>query len=68
MAQVDQPEGNGTGFIWDTEGHIITNFHVLGSGLQQLALRRAEPNPKIAQVTLLGMLPEWERPPQCVPY
>lgn len=23
------PAGSGSGFIWDTEGHIITNFHVL---------------------------------------
>ncbi len=23
------PQGSGTGFIWDTEGHIVTNFHVL---------------------------------------
>ena len=54
MAQVDQPEGNGTGFIWDEQGHVITNFHVLGSSLQQQGPRRAEPDRKIAQVTLLG--------------
>ena len=23
------PQGTGTGFVWDHEGHIITNFHVL---------------------------------------
>ena len=23
------PQGTGTGFVWDDEGHIITNFHVL---------------------------------------
>lgn len=23
------PAGSGSGFIWDTEGHIITNFHVI---------------------------------------
>jgi S1-C subfamily serine protease len=23
------PAGSGSGFIWDTQGHIITNFHVL---------------------------------------
>lgn len=21
------PEGNGSGFIWDEEGHIVTNYH-----------------------------------------
>jgi S1-C subfamily serine protease len=25
----DFPKGVGTGFIWDKEGHIITNFHVI---------------------------------------
>ena len=25
----EAPQGTGTGFIWDDEGHIITNFHVL---------------------------------------
>lgn len=23
------PQGNGTGFVWDREGHIVTNFHVI---------------------------------------
>ena len=54
MAQADQPEGNGTGIIWDTEGHIITNFHVLGSSLQQQGRQRADGRQKIAQITLLG--------------
>jgi len=26
------PSGTGTGFIWDKEGHIITNFHVIQGG------------------------------------
>jgi S1-C subfamily serine protease len=26
------PKGTGSGFIWDTEGHIITNFHVIEGG------------------------------------
>ena len=23
------PQGTGSGFIWDTEGHIVTNYHVI---------------------------------------
>lgn len=23
------PQGMGSGFIWDTKGHVVTNFHVI---------------------------------------
>ncbi|MFT7520027.1 MAG: S1-C subfamily serine protease [Kiritimatiellia bacterium] len=26
------PSGAGTGFVWDTNGHIVTNFHVVNGG------------------------------------
>ncbi|MBI5629847.1 MAG: trypsin-like peptidase domain-containing protein [Elusimicrobia bacterium] len=26
------PQGSGSGFIWDREGHIVTNFHVVQNG------------------------------------
>src|SRR5579871_4084186 len=26
---VQVPEGTGSGFVWDTDGHIVTNFHVI---------------------------------------
>ncbi|HTN00557.1 MAG TPA: trypsin-like peptidase domain-containing protein [Planctomycetaceae bacterium] len=26
---VEIPEGTGSGFIWDAQGHIVTNFHVI---------------------------------------
>jgi len=26
------PQGSGSGFVWDTEGHIVTNFHVIRGG------------------------------------
>lgn len=29
MDVIEVPSGAGTGFIWDKEGHIVTNFHVI---------------------------------------
>jgi S1-C subfamily serine protease len=30
-------EGSGSGFLWDTDGHIVTNFHVI-NGAQQIEI------------------------------
>lgn len=30
--QVEVPQGSGTGFVWNKEGHIVTNFHVVQGG------------------------------------
>ena len=32
MDVTEIPKGSGTGFMWDDEGHIVTNFHVLEGG------------------------------------
>ncbi len=29
METVAVPAGSGTGFVWDSDGHIVTNFHVV---------------------------------------
>jgi len=26
------PAGSGTGFLWDTQGHVVTNYHVVDGG------------------------------------
>lgn len=59
--EVDVPEGNGTGFIWDDQGHVVTNYHVLLSSLKGLGAAAADPTaggtkapPRIAKVTVLG--------------
>ena len=46
------PEGNGTGFVWDSDGHVVTNWHVIGSILSQVPKGR-DPG-EVAKVTLEG--------------
>jgi S1-C subfamily serine protease len=29
---LETPRGTGSGFVWDDEGHIVTNFHVIRGG------------------------------------
>jgi len=36
LASVEYPAGSGSGFLWDTDGHVVTNYHVIaprGGGL-----------------------------------
>ncbi|GKV08722.1 hypothetical protein SLEP1_g20315 [Rubroshorea leprosula] len=32
---VEIPEGNGSGVVWDGQGHIVTNYHVIGNALSR---------------------------------
>ena len=52
------PEGNGTGVVWDTLGHVVTNYHVLGSVLAAASSGRGGLGGRtvasVARVTLLG--------------
>ncbi|GIL87504.1 hypothetical protein Vretimale_1608 [Volvox reticuliferus] len=59
--EVDVPEGNGTGFVWDDEGHVVTNYHVVLNSLKGLGpdpagrgIGSAAERPKVAKVTLLN--------------
>jgi S1-C subfamily serine protease len=31
MNIMEVPAGTGSGFVWDKQGHIVTNFHVIRS-------------------------------------
>lgn len=32
MRALEVPAGSGTGFVWDTKGHVVTNYHVVDTG------------------------------------
>ena len=45
-------EGNGTGIVWDNEGHIVTNYHVIGAVLSTVPKGRSVG--EVAKVTIEG--------------
>ena len=38
-AGMEVPEGNGSGCVWDTEGHVVTNYHVVARAATQKGSR-----------------------------
>jgi S1-C subfamily serine protease len=49
------PSGNGSGFIWDRKGHIVTNYHVIqNSSSAQVTLA----DQSTYQATVVGTAPE----------
>jgi S1-C subfamily serine protease len=49
------PRGTGSGFIWDQQGHIITNYHVL-HGASAVRIRLSDQ--RTFNATLIGASPE----------
>ena len=43
-------EGNGTGVVWDEEGHVVTNYHVIASMLASIPKGRK--TKEVAKVTI----------------
>ena len=38
LDMMEIPQGAGSGFVWDTKGHIVTNYHVI-KGASDLQVR-----------------------------
>ncbi|KAF9591073.1 hypothetical protein IFM89_001283 [Coptis chinensis] len=47
---VEISEGNGSGVVWDEQGHIVTNYHVVGNALS----RNPKPGEVFARVNILA--------------
>eukprot|EP00249_Psilotum_nudum_P006154 c19495_g1_i1 orf=298-1635(-) len=47
---IEVPEGNGSGTIWDKQGNIVTNYHVIGNALS----KNLGPGDVVARVSLLS--------------
>ena len=48
----------GTGFVWDRDGHIVTNFHVVAQG-QQIVVRPPQGGDDIP-ATVIGSAPNYD--------
>lgn len=67
------PTGAGSGFVWDNQGHIVTNFHVIANG--ESFLVSFNQDPKHYEAILIGSEPRQdiavlklkELPPQLKP-
>ncbi|MDB4975742.1 MAG: HtrA2 peptidase [Myxococcaceae bacterium] len=51
---LEVPQGMGSGFVWDTEGHVVTNFHVIRDAH---AARVTLADHSVWQATLVGKSP-----------
>ncbi len=48
------PRGSGSGFVWDDQGHIVTNYHVVEDGVRFIV---SLPNQEEASARLVGREP-----------
>ncbi len=49
------PRGSGSGFLWDLEGHVVTNFHVI-EGAQRFSVTLADQS--VWEARVVGMAPD----------
>lgn len=53
---VEIPQGVGSGFVWDSLGHVVTNFHVVHRGNEFVVTFHNDP--KRYRATLVGVEPK----------
>lgn len=51
---LEVPAGSGSGFVWDTEGHIVTNYHVI-QGAERIKVTLSDQSTH--EATLVGIEP-----------
>ena len=51
------PRGTGSGFVWDDQGHIVTNYHVI-AGAKEAKVRLSDQ--RTFDATLVGASPEFD--------
>lgn len=57
MDVVEVPSGAGTGFIWDKDGHIVTNFHVIENHSKSQPVSVTLKNGRTLEAKIVGYEP-----------
>ncbi|MDO9562492.1 MAG: trypsin-like peptidase domain-containing protein [Bradyrhizobium sp.] len=57
ISEDETPSSSGTGFIWDHQGHVVTNEHVV-QGAKTVALRFA--SGEVAEAEVIGVAPNYD--------
>lgn len=57
MSTFDIPKGAGSGFVWDKDGYIVTNFHVIMNADKAVVTLK---NGNKYQATLVGSAPSYD--------
>jgi S1-C subfamily serine protease len=60
MTVQEQQTGTGSGFIWDDDGRIVTNFHVVRPALPNGGIRVVLADRSIHDAQLVGMAPDYD--------
>jgi S1-C subfamily serine protease len=50
------PQGSGTGFVWDKDGHIVTNYHVIQGRNSRISITLQDQS--TWQATVVGLAPD----------
>ncbi|HGG56165.1 MAG TPA: trypsin-like serine protease, partial [Nannocystis exedens] len=58
MRALEVPTGSGTGFLWDTEGHVVTNYHVIDTGRARGSFAVTLHNQRTYDAVLVGGEPK----------
>ena len=59
MQATEVPQGTGSGFVWDKEGHVVTNYHVIrNSAGAKVTIIDNDGKPQVFEAKIRGVDPD----------